>query len=130
MIQRLALAALRRYIGGPARSWVFTSLAVLGMRAARSVLGRREVVDVTKVKRGQLVVIEHLDISHKAQMREMKAERKADRAATKAGKRAAKQQKAADKADKAAKRAQQSERAARRQWRRAGNLASEASAGG
>lgn len=72
MFKRLALRAIRSYIGGPAKSWVFTSAAMLAFRLVKSVTGRRELIDLSTVKPGETLLIEHLPISHKKQMKEMK----------------------------------------------------------
>ncbi len=72
MFKRLALRAVRSYIGGPAKSWIFTSGAMLAYRVVKSVTGRRELIDISSVKPGETMLIEHLDVSHKRQIKEMK----------------------------------------------------------
>lgn len=88
MLKRLVIMAVRSYIGGPAKSWVFTSGAMLAIRMVRSVTGRRELIDISDVKPGQTLLIEHLPISHKRQIKDIKRskrqERKARRKATSA----------------------------------------------
>lgn len=88
MFGRLLLWAVRSYFGGPAKSWVLTSVAMLVFRAAKSVVGRRELIDLSSVKPGDTLMIEHLPISHKRQIKEIKKDkrqaRKARRLATKA----------------------------------------------
>lgn len=79
MFRRILVWAVRSYVGGPARSWVFTSGALLAIRVVRSVTGRREIVDLSSVKPGQTLIIEHLPISHKRQMRDLRHEKKAQR---------------------------------------------------
>lgn len=116
-MQRLLLWGLRRYIGGPARSWVFTSLAVLGMRAAKSVVGRRELIDVGDVKPGQKIVIESLPISHKKQIKTFKADGKAAKKAAKATKKDAKATKAGER--RAAKEAKAAKKSAKAETKRA-----------
>ncbi|MDH3681283.1 MAG: hypothetical protein OEV40_15190 [Acidimicrobiia bacterium] len=84
MIQRVLLWAVGRYLGGPASSGLYTSTLALTLRALKSVSGRREVVDTSKIKRGQTIVIEHLSVSHAHQIREIKAEKKAAKQAKRA----------------------------------------------
>lgn len=97
MMQRLALWGLRRYIGGPGRSWVFTAIAALGMRMVRATRGRRELIDVSKISTGDRLVIEQLPVSHKKQIKQLKAEKKADKRLSKAQKAKAKDSKRASK---------------------------------
>ena len=87
MLRRLLIWAVRSSLGGPSKSWVFTSVALLVLRVVKSVTGRRELVDVSKIKKGDTLYIEQLPISHKRQMKEMK---QAKRQARKARRRAAK----------------------------------------
>jgi hypothetical protein len=75
MLQRLFVWAIRAYIRGPARSWVYTSLALLGLRTVRRITGRRPVTETLKVKPGQTVTIEQLGVSHRTQIKEEKRER-------------------------------------------------------
>ncbi len=87
MFRRLVIWAMRSYVGGPAKSWVFTSAAVLALRLVRSVGGRRELIDLSSVKPGETMIVEHLPVSHKRQIKDMKKEkRQAKRAAKKATK--------------------------------------------
>ena len=72
MLKRLALRAVQSYIGGPAKSWIFTSGAMLAYRLVKSVTGRRELIDLSSVKPGETWLIEHLEVSHKKQIKEMK----------------------------------------------------------
>jgi hypothetical protein len=83
MLRRLLLWGVRSYVGGPARSWVFTSAAMLLFRLVRSTTGRREIVDLSSVKPGQKIVIEHLPISHRRQIRDFRRAKRADRRAAK-----------------------------------------------
>lgn len=87
MFRRLLIWAVRSYIGGPAKSWVFTSGALMAVRFVRSVTGRRELIDLSSVKPGDSLTIEHLPISHKRQIKEIKQSKRQER---KAAKRAAK----------------------------------------
>lgn len=77
-MQRIIFWLVRRYIGAPGRSWVFTAAAALLMRLVRSTVGRRQTLDLSDVKPGDKVVIEHLPISHKQQIRQFRRERKDD----------------------------------------------------
>lgn len=88
MLRRVLIWGVRSYVGGPAKSWVFTSAALGLYRLVRSVRGRREIVDLSSIKPGQKIVIEHLPISHKKQIREF---RRTGRAERRAAKRAARQ---------------------------------------
>jgi hypothetical protein len=72
-------------------------VALTGVRIVRSATGRRELVDISKVKPGQKIVIENRTISHGKQMKQFKAEEraakreaKAQRRIARAGKRTAK----------------------------------------
>ncbi len=87
MFRRLVVWGIRSYVGGPAKSWVFTSAAVLGLRLVKSVGGRRELIDLSTVKPGDTILIEHLPISHKRQIKDMK---KAKRQARRTGRKQAK----------------------------------------
>lgn len=78
MIERLIVLAVRRYVGGPARSWVFSAVAVLGYRFVRGRMGRREIVEIGGVGKGRKIVIEHVPETHATQL---KTERKVKRAA-------------------------------------------------
>lgn len=107
MLTKLMSWGLRRYIRGPAQSWIFTSGALLLLRTLTSATKPRAVVDVSSTKPGDRLVIEHLNVTHGEQAKEIKRARKAskkdEKAAKKAGKTAKKTEKAAKKAGKAAK---------------------------
>lgn len=77
MIQRFLIWAVSRYLGGEKSSSLVASGVTLLIKTVKSVTGRRELVDVGKVKPGQRIVIEHLHVTHKKQIRSMKAEQKA-----------------------------------------------------
>lgn len=100
MLQRLALWGLRRYVGGPGRSWLFTAIAALGLRMVRSTRGRRELIDLSTISTGDRLIIEQLPVSHKKQIKQLKADKKAEKSAQKKAKRA---EKAAGKAEKRAR---------------------------
>ena len=76
MLQRLLLWGVRAYIRGPARSWLYTSAALWALRFVRRATGRRPVVETLAVAPGQTVLIEHLEISHKRQIKELKRSRR------------------------------------------------------
>jgi len=84
---RLLVWAIRRYAKRPGQAWVLTTVALIGMRAARSILGRRELIDVGRIKPGETVLIQNLEISHRQQMKTFKAEEKEAKRARKAAKR-------------------------------------------
>lgn len=79
MLGRLALWALRRYVGGPANSWIFTSGAILLYRMVRRNTGRRELIDLSSTKPGDSILIEHLPISHRRQMRDFRRDKRRDK---------------------------------------------------
>ncbi len=88
MLARLVTLGVRGLVNGPARSWVFTSGALALMRFVRARTGRRELIDLSSSKPGDKFVIEHLDITHQEQIKQMKAEKRADKRQAKAAKRA------------------------------------------
>lgn len=81
MIRNLALWAIRSYIGGPGRSWLFTSAAMLGWRLVKRATGRRELIDLSSIRRGETIVIELLPVSHEQQIKEMRQSRREARRA-------------------------------------------------
>lgn len=72
MFVRLFKYAIYKTVSGPGRSWMFTSAAMALFRFTRKQMGRRELIDVSKTEPGDKIVIEHLEISHKRQMKEFK----------------------------------------------------------
>lgn len=88
MSRRLLLWAVRSFVGAGSNSWVYTSATLLGLRMADSVRGRRAVVERLSIPPGHVVVVDHLRISHKQQIKDMK---RAKRQAKRAGRRAATQ---------------------------------------
>lgn len=80
MLQRLIQLAIRSYVRGPARSWLYTSVALWLLGKVRSTVGRQELVDVSALKPGETIVIENLDVSHRRQIRQLKKSAKAERA--------------------------------------------------
>lgn len=91
MLTRLTKLAIGKALGGPARSWVFSSGFLALVRFAKRRTGRREVIDISATKPGDKIVIEHLDITHKEQIKQFKAEAKAGKRRDKVEKKAAKQ---------------------------------------
>jgi len=80
MLQRLLVWAVRSYVRGPGRSWVYTSLALWMVRLVRRVTGRRPVVERLSVSPGQNLTIDHLQVSHRSQIKdEKRAKRQARR---------------------------------------------------
>ncbi len=80
-MERLIAFAVRRYLGGPGRSWLFTGLAVLGYRKIRASAGRRELIDIGKIPEGQKIVIEHLSETHADQLKAESGARREARSA-------------------------------------------------
>lgn len=91
MLSRLTKLAIAKAIGGPGRSWIYTSGFMALFRFAKNRTGRRQVIDISSTKPGDKIVIEHLGVTHKQQIKQFKAEKKADKSSAKAEKRAAKQ---------------------------------------
>ena len=73
---RLFRLALNAYTRSPARSWLITSVATVLYRMVRSTVGRREVIDVSSIKPGEMIIIEHLPVTHKEQIKEEKRRRR------------------------------------------------------
>lgn len=91
MLTKLFKFAVRKGIGGPARSWIFTSGFMALFRFAKGKTGRRETLDLSATKPGDKIIIEHLDITHKQQIKQFKGEKKAEKRNAKADKARAKQ---------------------------------------
>jgi hypothetical protein len=82
MFIRLVRLIIRFYARGPARSSMYTAAATMVINGLRSLFGRQELIDVSNIKPGEVIVIEQLTISHREQIRQFKkADRKAKRAA-------------------------------------------------
>lgn len=126
-MERVIVWTVRRYTNGTGQTWVWTSLALVGLRAVRWVTGRRELIETGKAKPGQSIVIDHRTISHGKQMKQFKAEAKTAKREQKAQKR---QEKAANRdekaANKAAKQAEQAAEASAKPARKAANEARKA----
>ena len=69
MSKKLLFWLLRIYFGGKQKSWLIVSVVALMLRVGKSLFGRSESVDLSKVKPGQRLVIEHLSTTHKADIR-------------------------------------------------------------
>ena len=91
MLTRFVKLAIRKGIGGPGRSWIYTSGFMALFRFAKNRTGRRQLIDLSSTKPGDKIVIEHLDITHKQQIKQFKAEKKAGKRSAKAEKARAKQ---------------------------------------
>ena len=76
MLQRFLVWAVRSYMRGPGRSWVYTSLALWLLRIVRRVTGRRPVVERLSVSPGQNLTIDHLQVTHRTQIKEEKRARR------------------------------------------------------
>ena len=112
MLARLLRFGVARYVGGPAKSWVFSSGLIALYRFLRKKSEPTELIDLSSSKPGDKFIIEHLPITHGEQMKQFKRAAKDDAKAEKAAKASAKaSRKASKKAAKAQKRA---ERKARR----------------
>lgn len=79
MLQRFLVWAVRSYVRGPGRSWVYTSLALWMLRLVRRVTGRRPVVERLQVSPGQNITIDHLQVSHRTQIKDEKRARRRSR---------------------------------------------------
>ncbi len=64
------------------RSFIFNRTATMVIRRLVGTFGRRELIDVSDIKQGEVIIIEQLPISHRKQIKQFKnAERDAKRAA-------------------------------------------------
>lgn len=89
MLRRIMTMAVRGYVGGPAKSWVFTSAAMLLWRQVAKATQKNEIIDLSRTKPGDKIIIEHLDITHKQQMKDAKRAKKSDRSSAKSARREA-----------------------------------------
>lgn len=131
-MERLLRYAVNRYIGGPNRSWLYTSIAVLGYRFIRSTMTRKEIVEIGGVGRGQKLVIEHLPVTHAEQIKEEKKARKVERRQLKVEKRQLKTEKKVRRRERRAVRAEKrrvrsTTRAAKRTEKQAAKAARQSS---
>ena len=76
MLQRVLVWIVRTYIRGPGRSWIYTSLALWMLRLVKRVTGPHAVVERLQVYPGQHLTIDHLEISHRAQIKDEKRKRR------------------------------------------------------
>jgi len=72
VLLRLFKYAIHKGINGPGRSWLFTSAAMTLFRFARNRMGRRGVTEQLATEPGDKIIIEHLDVSHKQQIKQFK----------------------------------------------------------
>lgn len=87
MLRRLLTLGVRSYVGGPAKSWVFTSAAAMLFRLITKATSKKEIIDLSNTKPGDRIVIEHLDITHKQQIKGQKRVKKSDKVLLKEAKR-------------------------------------------
>jgi len=117
MFLRAVLWSIRRYVKGPGRSWIYTMLATWGWRQVKKRTAKTALIDTQSLKPGTRLMIEHLPVSHRKQI---KAEKRAGKAAEAEAKMARKAEKVAVKAEKREAQAAKAEyRHASRQRRRA-----------
>lgn len=76
MWRRLFQLAFGAYTRSPARSWLITTVATVLYRMVHKTVGRREVIDVSSIKPGEMIIIEHLPVTHKEQIKEEKRRRR------------------------------------------------------
>lgn len=76
MWNRLFRLAVASYARSPTRSWLITTVATVLYRMVRKTVGRREVIDVSSIKPGEMIIIEHLPVTHKEQIKEQKRRRR------------------------------------------------------
>lgn len=115
MLKKIVTFGVQRALGGTNKSWVFSSGALLVLRAVRSVVGKRETIDLSNTKPGDKILIEHLPITHKQQMKQFKSAERSDKSANRAAKKTSKRLK---KSAKAARSKTARSKTARRQLRR------------
>ncbi|MEM9890040.1 MAG: hypothetical protein AAF962_04190 [Actinomycetota bacterium] len=134
MIERLIRWGVPRYLGGPSRNWVFTSLALAGYRLARRGTGRRQIIDVGPVGTGKKIVIEHVPESHaqqiKGEKRAAKAAKRERRAAKKVRRGERRDERQTARADRKVRRHERKDRRRRRRAERAERRAAKAAAAG
>ncbi len=95
MLSKILTWGVKTVVGGPAKSWVFTSGAMMLFNFVKKQTGRTEMIDLSNTRPGDKIVIEHLNVTHGQQMKEHKALAKADK---RDAKHAKKQRKAERKA--------------------------------
>jgi hypothetical protein len=87
VLRRFGLWSVRRLLGGGGRSWLITWAALGGFRLARRVLRAKPRVERLRLTPGNHVTIDQLAISHRRQIRMMRAEHQAERKAERNAKR-------------------------------------------
>ena len=87
MLRTLLTWGVRGTVGGPAKSWVFTSAAMLIWGLVTKQASKTQLVDLSNTRPGDRILIEHLDITRKQQMKDLKKAKKNDKALMKAEKR-------------------------------------------
>jgi hypothetical protein len=85
MLARLVKVLLVRYAGGPGRAAVYFAVGSFLRNRLRS----REVVLTERVRPGEQVLIEHLTITHKRQLKQLKRSEKQARRDRRAERKAA-----------------------------------------
>ncbi len=88
MFGKLLTFAVHLLVRGPGKSWVFTSGALGLAKAVRKGVGRHELIDVSDIRPGDKIVIEHLKVTHKDQLKDEKRRKKSDKRARRATKKA------------------------------------------
>jgi hypothetical protein len=76
MLRRFVVLALSRYLGSTAKALALLSAYTMGRRMVGKVVGRQPRVERLAVNVGDHIVIDHLPISHKRQIRQFKAARR------------------------------------------------------
>jgi len=76
MWRRLFQLAISAYTRSPGRSWLITTVVTMLYRMVSKTMGRHEVIDVSSIKPGEMVIIEHLPVTHKQQIKEEKRTRR------------------------------------------------------
>ncbi len=89
MFRKLLVWGVRLSFVGPGKSWLFSSAALMAMKMVKSVSTKTEVIELSKSKPGDRIIIEHLDITHAQQLKAQKSAKKADKRANKDAKRLA-----------------------------------------
>ncbi|MFT7598206.1 MAG: hypothetical protein ACI8TP_001127 [Acidimicrobiales bacterium] len=79
MFRKLLTLAVRGTVKGPAKSWVFTSAAAMLWGFVTKKASKKELIDLSKTRPGDKIIIEHLDITHKQQMKQLKRSKKDDK---------------------------------------------------
>lgn len=89
MFRKFLVWGVRLSVARPGTPWLFSSGALVAMSMLKSITTKAEVIDLSKTKPGDKIIIEHLDVTHAQQLKQEKAAKKADKRATKEAKRLA-----------------------------------------